>query len=260
MTSVVPPVPYGRPPMVSRGPWFRQAIMEDDGLEYYYKFKTGEGTKYLLSNNIPYKEREELENLYTGYKRNYYLSSLGGLYASYEIVSRLQYFKKMASGWKFLSFILIGTWLSEEIRYYSCGYYFMPLLNAKYKKYSSFAKSDMFDIVDEKRQWFELDTSQYMDYTFDDLDHHHHKMNHGPQPDGEVLNNSWFTEYNKYLKGEPSKLKEHPKFRNYNFEYSDKYTWPSLEKVKGVFEAPEVAQATPESLKGKDELLNSTIT
>ena len=125
----------------------------------------------------------------------------------------------------------------------------MPLLTAYYKKYEHFAKADMFDIKDEKREWFEIDTSQYMDYTFDDLDHHHHNVNHGPQPDGEQLKASWFTEMDKYLRGEPNKFKEHPRYRDYSFTYSNKYEWPTVDSVRAVFEAPEVAQLTPDNLK-----------
>lgn len=251
MDRLTPPGYFKRPTKVSRGPWFKEPFTsEDDGLEYYYQFKNGDGqTKYLLSNNVPLADRENLERLYKGYTRNYSLSKFVGFFLGAEAVLRIPYFQRMAYGWRFLSFVGIGLWLTEEVRYWSAGYYYMPLLNAYYKKYDHFAKSDLFEIRDEKREWFEIDTSQYMNYTFDDLDHHHHSANHGPQPDGEVLNASWFTEYDKLLKGEPNKLKDHPKFRDYDFKYSDKFEWPSTDKVRSVFEAPEKDQHTPDSLK-----------
>ena len=46
-----------RPFRIQRGPWFKELMAEDDGLEYYYQFKDQEGnTKYLLTNNIPLKD------------------------------------------------------------------------------------------------------------------------------------------------------------------------------------------------------------
>jgi hypothetical protein len=241
---------FASPVKVSRGPWFREIQVEDDGLDYYYVYKNQDNKKkYLLSNNVALKDRVGLENVYTAYKRNYLLSTFAGLWAGAEIVTRVGYFKKMAPGYRLLSFVALGLYAAEEFRYYSAGYYYMPLLCSYFKKYDKFAKEDIFDIKDEKREWFELDTSQYMSYDFKDLDHHHHNANHGPQPEGESLDSSWYIEMNKFLKGEPNKLKEHPKYRDYNFDYSDKYHWPSTELVHQVFHAKEIEQHTPDSLK-----------
>jgi hypothetical protein len=128
----------------------------------------------------------------------------------------------------------------------------MPLMCAYFKKYKDEAKGDLFEITDRTREWFDIDTSQYMNYTFDDLDHHHHHINHGPQPDGEVLDSTWFTELDKYLKGEPNKWKEHPMYRDYKFEYNDGYDWPTVESVHDTFHAAEIEQHTPESLLKKE--------
>lgn len=250
MDRLAPPGYFTRPLKVSRGPWFRLNMAEDDGLEYWYKFKDGEGnSKYLLSNNVPIQDRENIERLWKGYKRNYALSTFAGFWLGAEAVIRIPYFQKMAYGWRFLSFIGLGLALTEEFRYWSSGYYYMPLLNAYFKRFDHFAKSDIFDIRDEKREWFEIDTSQYMAYSFEDLDHHHHSMNHGPQPDGEALTSSWFIELDKYLKGEENNLKSHPKYRDYEYTYSDRYEWPSTDKVRSVFQAPEVEQHTPDHFK-----------
>mmetsp|Transcript_8325 Transcript_8325/g.7373 ORF Transcript_8325/g.7373 Transcript_8325/m.7373 type:complete len:260 (+) Transcript_8325:18-797(+) len=249
MDRLIAPGYFSRPPKVSRGPWFREYYVEDDGLEYYYSYKNADGTtKYLLSNNLPIEERQNLERLYTGYKRNSALSSFAGLWTSYELVTRVPYFRRMLSGWRFVSFLVMGSLLAKEFRYSTAGYYYMPLLCSFYKRFDHVAQEDIFDIKDEKREWFELDTSQYMDYTFDDLDHHHHNINHGPQPDGDVLNASWFTEWNKMLKGEPNNLKDNPKYRDYDYQYSDSYNWPTAESVHDVFHAKEIEQHTPESL------------
>ena len=49
------------------------------------------------------------------------------------------------------------------------------------RKYQKFAKSDAFEITDRKREYFDIDTSEYMNYDFKDLGHDYH-AHHGPQP------------------------------------------------------------------------------
>lgn len=46
-----------------------------------------------------------------------------------------------------------------------------PLVSAYLRKYAEHAKEDAFDIKDRKREYYEIDTSQYMNYTFEDLGH-----------------------------------------------------------------------------------------
>lgn len=44
---------FGGVSKVSRGPWFREYFVEDDGLEKYYTFFDHDGKKMtLLSNNM----------------------------------------------------------------------------------------------------------------------------------------------------------------------------------------------------------------
>ena len=50
---------FGRVNKVSRGPWFKEAMVEEDGLEYYYVFSDGTQPVYLLSNNISIEDREK---------------------------------------------------------------------------------------------------------------------------------------------------------------------------------------------------------
>jgi hypothetical protein len=53
MDRLTPPGYFNRPVKVSRGPWFKECNVQDDGLDYYYKFKDVQGeSKYLLSNNM----------------------------------------------------------------------------------------------------------------------------------------------------------------------------------------------------------------
>lgn len=65
--------------------------------------------------------------------------------------------------------------------------YYGPLISAYFRKYNTFAKKDMFEITDEKREYFYIDTSSYMNYDEHDLGHDFH-AHHGPQPDGEEHN------------------------------------------------------------------------
>ena len=49
---------FGGVAKVSRGAWFREAWVEDDGLEWYYKFSDNDNNdNYLLSNNIAHEDR-----------------------------------------------------------------------------------------------------------------------------------------------------------------------------------------------------------
>jgi len=50
---------------VSRGPWFREFTVEDDGIDWFYGFLDSEGNKvYLLSNNLNVEDRAKMSNLY----------------------------------------------------------------------------------------------------------------------------------------------------------------------------------------------------
>ena len=55
-----------------------------------------------------------------------------------------------------------------------------PVVSAYLRKYAHLAKNDKFDITDRKREYFDIDTSSYMNYENADLGHGH--ASHGPQP------------------------------------------------------------------------------
>ena len=57
---------FGRVAKVSRGPWFNEGQVEEDGLEHYYVFGMGGSHAYILTNNIPIEDREKLQRLYYG--------------------------------------------------------------------------------------------------------------------------------------------------------------------------------------------------
>jgi hypothetical protein len=227
---------FSRVAKVSRGPWFDERNVEDDGLEWFYVFGNGMGEPvYLLSNNVPLEDRERLERLYKGFLRNRALAWAGGLWLGFETVARVPYFSKMAIGWRLLS--LLGTaFVYKNVFQYFNGQTYGPLLSAFFRKYSSESKADRFAITDRKREYFEIDTSAYMAYGYKDLGHDYH-VNHGPQPDGEAMDSSWLGELDKFLRGEDNKLKEHKTFVNYNYEYLDK-SFPTSEKVRDVMHAP----------------------
>ena len=84
---------FGRVTKVSRGPWFQEYMVEEDGLEYFYVYGSNDGLTYLLSNNIPIHDRDRLQRLYDGFQRNRYLAWFGGLWFGAEVVSRVSCFK-----------------------------------------------------------------------------------------------------------------------------------------------------------------------
>ena len=169
---------FGRVNKVSRGPWFREAWVEEDGLEWYYVFGDGSQHLYLLSNNVPIEDREKLQRLWHGLQRNKSLSWFAGIWLGAETVLRVPYFKTMAIGWRVLS--LLGTALVYKSIFTAANsYYYGPVVSAYLRKYRNEAKNDPFEISDRKREYFHIDTSTYMNYDFKDLGHEYH-ANHGP--------------------------------------------------------------------------------
>jgi len=56
---------FGGVAKVSRGPWFRDYFVEDDGLDWFYTFLDNDNYKcYLLSNNMSYQDRENMGRIY----------------------------------------------------------------------------------------------------------------------------------------------------------------------------------------------------
>ena len=46
---------FGRVSQISRGPWFAEMQVEDDGLEYYFMHQDSQGNmRHLLSNSMTY--------------------------------------------------------------------------------------------------------------------------------------------------------------------------------------------------------------
>jgi hypothetical protein len=226
---------FGRVTKVSRGPWFNEYWVEDDGLERFYVVGTSDGAGYLLSNNLPIQDRERLDRLYKAYQRNKYLAWFAGMWLGVETMLRVPKIRNLAFGWKVLAVFGTGFLYKTAIAAYN-GHQYGPVVSAYFRKYSEFIKPDPFQITDRKREFYEIDTSQYMNYDFKDLGHDYH-ANHGPQPDGEAADSSWLIEVDKFLRGEENKLKEHKNFVDYKYEFIDK-SYPSVEAAHDIFNAP----------------------
>lgn len=171
---------FGRVGKISRGPWFKEGQVEDDGLEWFYGFGNGSEPVYLLSNNIPIEDREKFHRLWFGLERNRKLAWFGGLWLGFETVLRVPYFKKMAVGYRVVSWFAAAFVYKTAFTAYNSITY-GPVVSAFLRKYSQFAQADRFNITDRKREYYEIDTSQYMSYDFKDLGHDYH-AHHGPQP------------------------------------------------------------------------------
>ena len=111
------------------------------------------------------------------------------------------------------------------------------MMGAYFRKYKDDVKQDLFHIHDKKKEYFYIDTSQYMNYTVEDLTDESH-CHHGPQPEGESLDSSWLVEVDKFLKGEENHLKDHKRFYNYGFELKDK-SFPSAEAAADLMHKTE---------------------
>ena len=125
---------FGRMPKVSRGAWFEEYKVEDDGLEWYYVYKVNGQTTYLLSNNLALHDRENLSRFWQALERNNSLAGFAGLYLGLETVLRVPYFKKMALGWRALSLIGTGLLYKQAIQAYN-SYHYGPIVCAFFRKY-----------------------------------------------------------------------------------------------------------------------------
>lgn len=92
--------------------------------------------------------------------------------------------------------------------------HYNPVIGAFFRKYQSNVKRDLNEIKDPSKEYFYIDTSQYMNYTNATLSDEYH-AHHGPQPEGESVDQSYLTEVDKFLKGEPNHLKQHKRFLDY---------------------------------------------
>ncbi len=226
---------FGRVSQISRGPWFAELQVEDDGLEYYYIHQDSNGNmRYLLTNNMSYKDRTEMMALFKAQARVSGMSTFLGLFIGASVITKDSYFKKVASGWKICTLLGCAALTNMLV----CQYYgrtYGPLIGSYLRKYQNVSASDAWEIRDRKREYYQIDDSQYMAYTEETMDEVHRHSNHGPQPDGEAKDASYLTELDAFLDGKPNALKEHPRFLNFAFEFKDK-SYPTLEQAKDLIE------------------------
>ena len=172
---------FGGVAKVSRGPWFREFFVEDDGLDWFYSFLDNDGNKcYLLSNNLSIDDRNKMSSLYHTQLRNNRIGWFAGLWLGFETQRALQYCRTSAPGWRFFQWIGISFLYKSAFMAYSAQHY-NPVMGAFIRKYQSSVKRDLFEIRDQKKEYFYIDTSQYMSYTNEDLSDEYH-VHHGPQP------------------------------------------------------------------------------
>ena len=228
---------FGGVAKVSRGPWFRDYFVEDDGLDWFYSVLDNDGNKcYLLSNNLKLEDRERMAHMYHTMVRNNRLSWVGGLWLGFEMVARHPYLKSMALGWRATSMVGLGFLFKSAFMQYSSQQY-NPIVGAFFRKYSAHVKSDLFEIKDEKKEYFYIDTSEYMNYSNATLGEEFHS-HHGPQPEGEAMDSSWLTEVDKFLAGEENNLRNHKRFLNFDFKLADK-SYPSSDAVADLMHKKE---------------------
>ena len=129
---------FGRVTKVSRGPWWNEHNVEEDGLEYYYVFGKDGSPVYLLTSNIPIEDREKLQKMYYGLERNRKLAWFGGIWLGMETALRVPYFSKMAIGWRLLSaFGAAFVFKTYFTAMNACSY--GPVVSAFLRKYGSYA-------------------------------------------------------------------------------------------------------------------------
>jgi hypothetical protein len=140
-----------------------------------------------------------------------------GLYLGWETSKFVPKIKAMAPGWRFLA--IVGTgWAYKNLmcQYWSAQY--RPVMGAFLKKYNSHARTDAFAINDDKKKYFYIDTSEYMNYSNKTLGDEYH-CSHGAQPEGEAMDSSYLVEVDKFLRGEENSMKAHPKYKDYPYEF-----------------------------------------
>ena len=141
----------------------------------------------------------------------------------------------MAIGWRAVSMFTVAYGLRRTFNSWNSSTY-APLLGAYHRKYQKVCATDLFEITDRKREYYEIDDSQYMGYTEEDLTDHRH-VSYGPQPDGLAKDSTWLEELDKFLAGKDNHLKQHPRFLNYEYQFLDK-SFPSQEMAKDLISKP----------------------
>ena len=185
---------------------------------------------------MTYQDRTEFYRLWKAHKRVHHMAWVAGFWLSAETVMRVPYLRKMAIGWRALSFMGIGFMYRGIFNFHS-SYRYQPLLGAYLRKYQDKLTPDRFEMRDEKREFYEIDDSQYMSYTLDDVKDMHPELNLSPHPDTEYKDNSWLTELSKFLDGKENHLKQHKKYLEHEFPFHDK-SFPTGAAADALIKGP----------------------
>lgn len=191
--------------------------------------------RYLLSNNMTYEDRENMIKLWSAQRRVTGLAwGFGFLVASYAITKAPQ-LKSMALGWRCCSFLGVALVTKMACSTYNARTY-GPLIGGYLRKYQDVGATDAWEIRDRKREYYQIDDSQYMAQSEEEATQNIHRhANHGPQPEGECLDATYLRELDAFLDGKANHLKDHPRFLNYEYEFKDK-SYPTLEQAKDLIE------------------------
>ena len=124
-------------------------------------------------------DREDFARMFHAHNRASGLAMFAGFFLGLEVVTRHNYFRGMASGWKIASFFAVSYGFKSLFNSYNSATY-GPVMGAYLRKYQQYASSDPFEMQDRKREFYQIDTSQYMSYTHNDLEYGHGHVNQGP--------------------------------------------------------------------------------
>jgi hypothetical protein len=128
---------FGGVSKVSRGPWFRQMNVEDDGLEYFYQYRDHDNKELnLLSNNLAVGDREALSRIYFEHRRTNLMAWAAGAYLGFETVFHVPALRAMAPGYRFLAMIGCGMVYKTSINFY-WSMYTSPVMGAFLRKYNT---------------------------------------------------------------------------------------------------------------------------
>jgi len=153
----------------------------------YYPFRLdGSGNyKYIYSNNIPVKDREDFKNIVNqdiSFRKNFkFLAALSAIffYKQFSNVTNFgnKHWKKMLLAFACFKIshlyihLIYSSYLNNTLSYY-------------YFKYQNIAVSDIKETVDPRREFIYLDKSSYYRETSQEIRHNaHHPANKGHDHD-----------------------------------------------------------------------------
>jgi hypothetical protein len=148
---------------------------------FYLPFKlTSDQLKYILINNIPVRDREELKNIMSfdnKLRSNFkYFFFVATIFAGTPVL-RLCNFKKFYH--KALALGATYFCISKPLNGLYTLYY-NDIMSYYYYKYQNIATDNINETIDKRREFYRLDTSTYYRETSQDIRHNsHHPANSG---------------------------------------------------------------------------------